>query len=143
MNAMHDLFPGDRALADGAIVLTAFALPVETQLLTALDGVVAGAPFRHLITPGGFRMSVAMTNCGTAGWVSDRTGYRYDAIDPDSGRQWPSMPPAFADLAARAATQAGYDGFSADAGLINRFQPGRRLSLHQDRNDRDVGAPIV
>jgi alkylated DNA repair protein (DNA oxidative demethylase) len=143
MNAMHDLFPGDRALADGAIVLTAFALPVETQLLTALDGVVAGAPFRHLITPGGFRMSVAMTNCGTAGWVSDRTGYRYDAIDPDSGRQWPSMPPAFADLAARAATQAGYDGFSADACLINRYQPGSRLSLHQDRNERDFGAPIV
>jgi alkylated DNA repair protein (DNA oxidative demethylase) len=84
-----------------------------------------------------------MTNCGTAGWVSDRTGYRYDAIDPDSGRQWPSMPPAFADLAARAATQAGYDGFSADACLINRYQPGSRLSLHQDRNERDFGAPIV
>jgi DNA oxidative demethylase len=143
MNAMHDLFPGDRALADGAIVLTAFALPVETQLLTALDGVVAGAPFRHLITPGGFRMSVAMTNCGTAGWVSDRTGYRYDAIDPDSGRRWPAMPPVFADLATRSAERVGFGGFAADACLINRYAPGSRLSLHQDRNERDYEAPIV
>ena len=143
MNAMHDLFPGDRPLTDGATVLTAFALPVETELLAALDGVVAGAPFRHLITPGGFRMSVAMTNCGAAGWVSDRTGYRYDSIDPDSGRQWPSMPIIFADLATRAAKQAGFGEFAADACLINRYEPGNRLSLHQDRNERDFGAPIV
>jgi DNA oxidative demethylase len=143
MNAMHDLFPGDRPLADGAMVLASFALPVETELLAALDGVVAGAPFRHLITPGGFRMSVAMTNCGTAGWVSDRTGYRYDAIDPDSGRRWPSMPPVFADLAMRAAKQAGFGEFAADACLINRYEPGSRLSLHQDRNELDFSAPIV
>jgi DNA oxidative demethylase len=143
MNAMHDLFPGDRPLAEGAMVLAGFALPVETELLAALDGVVAGAPFRHLITPGGFRMSVAMTNCGTAGWVSDRTGYRYDAIDPDSGRRWPSMPPVFADLAMRAAKQAGFGEFAADACLINRYEPGSRLSLHQDRNELDFSAPIV
>jgi DNA oxidative demethylase len=143
MNAMHDLFPGDRPLAEGAMVLAGFALPVEAELLAALDGVVAGAPFRHLITPGGFRMSVAMTNCGTAGWVSDRTGYRYDAIDPDSGRRWPSMPPVFADLAMRAAKQAGFGEFAADACLINRYEPGSRLSLHQDRNELDFSAPIV
>jgi alkylated DNA repair protein (DNA oxidative demethylase) len=143
MNAMHDLFPGDRSLADGARVLAGFALAVETELLGALDGVVAGAPFRHLVTPGGFRMSVAMTNCGAAGWVSDRTGYRYDAIDPDSGRRWPSMPPVFADLATRAAEQVGFSGFIADACLINRYDPGSRLSLHQDRNERDFSAPIV
>jgi alkylated DNA repair protein (DNA oxidative demethylase) len=143
MNAMDDLFPGDRVLGDGAMVLARFAQPVEAALLEALDDIVAAAPFRHLITPGGFRMSVAMTNCGDVGWVSDRTGYRYDAIDPDRGRRWPAMPPVFADLATRAADRAGFAGFAADACLINRYDPGSRLSLHQDRNERDYGAPIV
>jgi alkylated DNA repair protein (DNA oxidative demethylase) len=96
-----------------------------------------------MVTPGGFRMSVAMTNCGDAGWVSDRSGYRYDAIDPDSGKRWPAMPPVFADLAARAAGRAGFDGFATDACLINCYEPGARLSLHQDRNERDFDAPIV
>src|SRR3546814_6541369 len=96
-----------------------------------------------MITPGGFRMSVAMTNCGTAGWVSDRRGYHYDPVDPESGAPWPAMPEAFADLAARAAAAAGFDGFVPDACLINRYEPGARLSLHQDRNERDFGAPIV
>jgi alkylated DNA repair protein (DNA oxidative demethylase) len=143
MDAMDDLFPGDRVLGDGAMVLAGFARPVDAALLAALDDIVAVAPFRHLITPGGFRMSVAMTNCGAAGWVSDRTGYRYDAIDPASGRRWPAMPPVFADLATRAAERAGFGGFVADACLINRYDPGSRLSLHQDRNERDYTAPIV
>src|SRR3984885_14423952 len=140
MNVTHDLFSEDRVLGAGALLLAGFALPDEAALLTALDEVVAVAPFRHLVTPGGFRMSVAMTNCGEAGWVSDRTGYRYDAIDPDTGRRWPAMPPVFADLASRAAERAGYDGFLADACLINRYDPGSRLTLHQDRNERDYGA---
>jgi DNA oxidative demethylase len=148
MNTMLDLFPADRELGNrvlrtGAMLLAGFALPVETELLAALGEVVGGAPFRHLITPGGFRMSVAMTNCGEAGWVSDRSGYRYDAVDPDTRRRWPAMPPVFADLATRAAEQAGFRGFVADACLINRYAPGSRLSLHQDRNERDFGAPIV
>ena len=125
------------------MLLAGFARPMQTELLAALDSVVAAAPFRHLITPGGFRMSVAMTNCGDVGWVSDRTGYRYDAIDPASGRRWPAMPPVFADLASRAAEQAGFGGFAADACLVNRYDPGSRLSLHQDRNERDFAAPIV
>jgi alkylated DNA repair protein (DNA oxidative demethylase) len=140
---MDDPFSEDRALGDGAVLLAGFAHPMQTQLLAALDGVVAAAPFRHLITPGGFRMSVAMTNCGDVGWVSDRTGYRYDPIDPDSGRRWPAMPRVFADLAARAAEHAGFGKFTADACLVNRYDPGSRLSLHQDRNERDFAAPIV
>ncbi len=140
---MADLFSGDRELADGAMLLAGAALSTEDEVLAALQDVVAAAPFRHLITPGGYRMSVAMTNCGDAGWVSDRTGYRYDAVDPQTGRRWPRIPAVFADLAGRAAARAGFAGFVADACLINRYEPGSRLSLHQDRNERDFSAPIV
>jgi DNA oxidative demethylase len=130
-------------LAPGAVLLRGFALGLEKELRKALDRIVAEAPFRHMVTPGGFRMSVAMTNCGDFGWITDRRGYRYDPLDPDSGRPWPKMPPAFLDLAERAATAAGYPGFVPDACLINRYEPGARLSLHQDRNEKDFGAPIV
>src|SRR5580692_7754877 len=134
----RELFDGsaiDRrheGLAPGACLLHGFAHDQGPALVAAIDDIVAAAPFRHLITPGGFRMSVAMTNCGEAGWVSDRSGYRYDAIDPDTGRQWPAMPPVFADLATRAAERAGFGVFRADACLINRYDPGSRLTLHQD-----------
>lgn len=141
-----DLFeaaPRDLSLADGAVLLGDFALPVKTPLIAALDQVVAAASFRWMVTPGGHTMSVAMTNCGAAGWVSDRTGYRYDPIDPQSNSRWPGMPGVFADLATRAAATAGFDGFAPDACLINRYAPGARLSLHQDRDERDFGAPIV
>jgi alkylated DNA repair protein (DNA oxidative demethylase) len=96
-----------------------------------------------MVTPGGHRMSVAMTNCGNFGWITDRTGYRYDRIDPNSGMSWPAMPPSFRELACHAATQAGFDGFSPDACLINRYQPGARMSLHQDKDEGDFDAPIV
>jgi alkylated DNA repair protein (DNA oxidative demethylase) len=141
-----DLFetvPRRLKLAEGAVLLGGFARAVEAPLLAALDQVAAAAPFRHMVTPGGHRMSVAMTNCGAAGWVADRGGYRYDAFDPESGLRWPEMPGAFAELAARAAAEAGFDGFAPDACLINRYEPGAKLSLHQDRNERDLGAPIV
>lgn len=130
-------------LGPGAVVLRGFAKPVARQLLAAVEVVAAQAPFRHMITPGGFRMSVAMTNCGALGWVSDRDGYRYDAVDPRSGRAWPPMPAAFLRLAADAATRAGFAHFVPDACLINRYEPGAKLSLHQDRDERDFGAPIV
>ncbi len=133
----------DFPLAESAVLLGGFALPMEVPLLAALDAVATEAPFRHMVTPGGFTMSVAMTNCGAAGWVTDRRGYRYDAIDPESSRPWPAMPAAFDDLARRAAEAAGYDGFAPDACLINCYEPGARLSLHQDKNERDLGAPIV
>lgn len=131
------------AIADGAVLLGGFAEPLAEDLVEAIGRVAASAPFRHPVTPGGYRMSVAMTNCGTAGWVSDRTGYRYTATDPETGRPWPAMPPLIADLAARAAAAAGFDAYAADACLINRYAPGSRLSLHQDRNERDAAMPIV
>lgn len=130
-------------LADGATVLRGFATDDAPCLLEALRAIIAAAPFRRMITPGGQQMSVAMTNCGSVGWVSDRSGYRYDAIDPASGRPWPTMPPVFTTLASRAAAEAGFAGFEPDACLVNRYAPGTRLSLHQDRNERDYTQPIV
>jgi alkylated DNA repair protein (DNA oxidative demethylase) len=130
-------------LGPGAVLLRGFCLDIEKELLVALRRVVAAARFRHMVTPGGYAMSVAMTNCGTAGWVTDRAGYRYAAEDPESGRPWPAMPPVFRDLAARAAAAAGFPDFAPDSCLINRYEPGAKLSLHQDRNERDFAAPIV
>jgi alkylated DNA repair protein (DNA oxidative demethylase) len=130
-------------LGPGAVLLRGFATPDEAALLADLQDVIARAPLRHLVTPGGYRMSVAMTNCGALGWVSDRTGYRYDAIDPQSGKPWPRLPASFLRLAADAAAHAGFDRFVPDACLVNRYAPGARLSLHQDRNERDLRAPIV
>jgi alkylated DNA repair protein (DNA oxidative demethylase) len=135
--------PGKKELAPDAFVLRGFALPREEVLLGALREIAAEAPFRHMVTPGGFHMSVGMTNCGSLGWITDRTGYRYDAIDPESGRQWPPMPECFLELAKDAAEEAGFPGFLPDACLINRYEPGARLSLHQDKDERDFGHPIV
>jgi DNA oxidative demethylase len=129
-------------LGPGAVVLRGFAAN-ETALLSDLEALAARAPFRHMVTPGGYRMSVAMTNCGELGWVSDRSGYRYDLRDPESGRPWPRMPQSFRALAGRAAAEAGFDAFVPDACLVNRYAPGSRLTLHQDRNERDFRAPIV
>ena len=135
--------PRQQQLETGAVVLRGWALPQASALLGALRAVVARVPFRHMMTPGGFRMSVAMTNCGALGWVSDTSGYRYSAVDPDSGQPWAPMPETFFVLAREAAAQAGFPGFAPDACLVNRYEPGARLSLHQDRNERDLDAPIV
>jgi alkylated DNA repair protein (DNA oxidative demethylase) len=147
---MLDLFEGmddvdlrREEIATGAIVLRRAAASRATLLLAAVDDVVARAPWRQMVTPGGYRMSVSMTNCGSAGWVTDRTGYRYDAIDPLSGRPWPVMPASFLELASQSASEAGFASFQPDACLINRYEPGTRLSLHQDRNEVDFEAPIV
>ena len=142
-DAFDDAEPAVEPLADGAVVLRGFARSMQEALLADLREVIAAAPLRHLITPGGLRMSVAMTNCGALGWVSDRRGYRYDAIDLDSGLPWPAMPASFRSIAAQAAARAGFDHFAPDACLINRYRPGAKLSLHQDRDEHDLRAPIV
>jgi DNA oxidative demethylase len=147
---MNDLFgatesppPPRETMADGAVLLRGLALPWEAELLASLDIATQAAPFRHMTTPGGFVMSVAMTNCGTAGWVTDRTGYRYDRHDPETGKAWPVLPLSFLTLAANAAEEAGYHRFVPDSCLINRYEPGARLSPHQDKNERDLASPIV
>lgn len=136
-------FEAPEPIAPGAVLLRGFALDQAEALIQATQQVIAAAPLRHLITPGGRAMSVGMTNCGALGWVSDRTGYRYSSTDLISGQPWPPMPACFADLALRAAAEAGFDNFMPDACLINRYEPGARLSLHQDRDESDLGAPIV
>jgi DNA oxidative demethylase len=140
-----ELFARDpiEAIVPGAMVLRGFAGDEATALLRAVEHIAAAAPFRQMETPGGFRMSVAMTNCGSAGWITDRRGYRYAANDPVSGVPWPAMPSIFRDLAARAAAAAGFNAFVPDACLINRYEPGARMSLHQDKNERDETQPIV
>ena len=145
---MSDLFAADTAgtrteLAAQACVLHGFALAFEGALLASIETITVNAPFRHLVTPGGYVMQVAMTNCGRLGWVSDRRGYRYAGQDPQTGLPWPALPPVFLELAAQAAQTAGFDGYVPDACLINRYAPGTRLSLHQDRDEDDRVAPIV
>ena len=132
------------SLGPGSVVLRGFALDEVPDLLAAIDLVVAQAPFRHMVTPGGLAMSVAMSNCGALGWVSDAlSGYRYQACDPASGKPWPAMPPILRQLAVAAAAQGGYPGFDPDACLINRYVPGARMTLHQDKDEADYSWPIV
>jgi len=142
-DSVPDARPPQQAMAEGAVLLRGFAKPFEAELIADLRAVVAQAPFRHMFTPGGHRMSVAMTNCGGLGWVTDPGGYRYDPNDPQSARPWPAMPASFRALAGQAADQAGFRSFTPEACLINRYQPGARMSLHQDKDETDFGAPIV
>ena len=147
---MADLFdtvpdqrPPREQMADGAVLLRGFARCVDTQLISDVREIVAQAPFRQMQTPGGHQMSVAMTNCGDVGWVTDRSGYRYDPVDPATGQSWPAMPTSFVQLAAEAAAAGGFADFAPDACLINRYDPGARMSLHQDRDEKGFAAPIV
>lgn len=130
-------------LAPGALLLRGFALDTVDELLSGIAAIQAHAPLRQMHTPGGLRMNVAMSNCGPLGWVSDAAGYRYQPTDPLSGMPWPALPAAFAGLATRAAAAAGFKDFCPDACLVNRYEPGTALSLHQDKNERDFSQPIV
>jgi alkylated DNA repair protein (DNA oxidative demethylase) len=145
---MHPLFPDPdgpsmQPLAEGAVLLRGRLVEEAPALLEAIAAVAAEAPFRHLVTPGGFRMSVAMTNCGAHGWVSDPRGYRYVRHDPVRTCAWPPMPTLLRSVAVSAAADAGYPQFEPDACLINRYEPGARLALHQDRDERALDQPIV
>lgn len=140
---MDDAAPTEVQLGPGAVLLRGFAGSEAAALLAALRQVVAQAPFRHMVTPGGHQMSVAMTNCGAFGWITDRRGYRYESRDPETGLPWPAMPEVFLQLAGTAAARGGFDGFVPDACLINRYDPGAKMSLHQDRNEWDFDYPIV
>ncbi|WP_095143524.1 DNA oxidative demethylase AlkB [Pseudomonas sp. Irchel s3b6] len=145
-----DLFAGEdrqpartEQIGEQSFVLRGFALPWAARLLTALEPVLQRAPFRNMVTPGGFTMSVALSSCGTLGWTTDRSGYRYTCLDPLSDQPWPEMPAVFRELAHAAAMAAGFSDFMPDACLINRYLPGAKMSLHQDKDERSYDAPIV
>ena len=141
----RDLFASDapQALAAATFMLAGFALARQDILWRDIQAILRRSPLRHMQTPGGFTMSVAMSNCGQLGWISDRKGYRYSTIDPQTNEAWPAMPPAMQKLATEAAALCGFEGFLPDACLINRYAPGTRMSLHQDKNEVDYSAPIV
>ncbi|MBU6957252.1 DNA oxidative demethylase AlkB [Pseudomonas sp. CVAP len=130
-------------IGEQSFVLRGFALPWVVQLLPALEKILLAAPFRQMVTPGGFTMSVGLSSCGTLGWTTDRSGYRYTRIDPVSGQPWPAMPEVFRELAQAAARAAGFHHFEPDACLINRYLPGAKMSLHQDKDERSYDPPIV
>lgn len=146
---MNDLFAGlepqaaRKDMTEGAVLMRARALPQADQLLADIQRISSLAPFRHMVTPGGFAMSVAMTNCGTYGWITDRRGYRYEEQDPLTGRDWSPMPQSFLSLATTAAEEAGYPDFLPNACLINRYEPGAKMALHQDKDEKDFSMPIV
>ncbi|MHC8306139.1 DNA oxidative demethylase AlkB [Pseudomonas sp. PB3P13] len=135
--------PRHEKIGEQSCVLRGFALPWLERLLPALETVLTSAPLRQMITPGGFTMSAAMSSCGTWGWTTDRRGYRYTREDPQTGRSWPAMPEAFMQLAQAAAREAGFADFLPDACLINRYVPGAKMSLHQDKDETSYAAPIV
>lgn len=137
------LFTGPREIAPGAVLLPGFALSAGMAVRDGIWAITKDAPFRRMATPGGFPMSVSMTNCGPLGWVTDRSGYRYSAADPETGRPWPGMPESFRSLAVAAAGAAGFAGFAPDACLINRYAPGAKMSPHVDKDERDFEQPIV
>ncbi|AIX73105.1 MAG: DNA oxidative demethylase AlkB [Mixta calida] len=144
---MLDLFsdeaPWSEPLAEGAMILRRRAHAQGEMLLALIEQLAQQNPFQHRITPGGHRMSVAMTNCGDLGWSSDARGYQYSGEDNLTGRRWPPMPEAFRALALAAAQEAGFKHFQPDACLINRYEPGAKLSLHQDKDEKDLRQPIV
>ena len=148
-SAVGDLFAdavlgdGMERLSEGAVLLRRLARAEVGDLVAAVETIAAISPFRHMVTPGGFRMSVAMTSCGAVGWITDRSGYRYSPLDPATGAPWPAMPTLFRSLAARAAAFGGFAEFVPDACLINRYKPETKLSLHRDEDERDLGSPVV
>jgi alkylated DNA repair protein (DNA oxidative demethylase) len=144
---MLDLFadetPWQEPLAEGAVILRRFARANAAALIEQIGKVSQLSPFRQMVTPGGYTMSVAMTNCGARGWTTNQHGYLYSPDDPLTGRPWPPMPQPFRELADAASTAAGYPGFKPDACLINRYAPGAKLSLHQDKDEPNLQQPIV
>ena len=135
--------PRTEQIGEQSWVLHGFALPLIEQILPALDAILAVAPLRHMVTPGGFSMSVGTSSCGALGWITDRHGYRYSSVDPLSDLPWPAMPQVFSTLAQSAAVRAGFTDFNADSCLINRYLPGAKMSLHQDKDEKSYSAPIV
>ena len=143
MDLFENVQPNKLQITKHTYLLKSYALANEKTLLMDMLQIVNQAPLRQMVTKMGFVMSAAMTNCGALGWVSDRQGYRYDMQDPTTNRLWPLMPVSFQQLAVLAAAEAGFDDFQPDACLINQYQVGAGMGLHQDKNELDFNQPIV
>ncbi len=145
---MQDLFTEQNRerpeqLGPGSYLFRGYASAVAGPLIDHIQRIAEAAPFRRMKTPGGRQMSVAMTGCGAYSWITDASGYRYSAEDPETGKPWPAMPVLFMTLARDIAQRAGYEGFEPDVCLINRYPPGTRMGLHQDRDEQDFRWPVV
>ena len=143
MDLFKSIAAAKQEILPDVYLLSAFVAANETAILQDLNAVLARAPLRHMMTKMGFAMSAAMSNCGDLGWLSDRKGYRYDAVDPLSGLIWPTMPASFFKLANLASANAGFADFLPDACLINQYKVGASMGLHQDKNELDFNQPIV
>lgn len=132
-----------KPIANESYILPGFASAKTNTLLTAIEGVIQVAPLRQMHTPGGFKMAAQLTNCGKYGWVTDRHGYRYQTTDPETDLSWPTMPELIHQLALEAASACGFEHFKPDVCLINCYQPGAGMGLHQDKDEKDFSAPIV
>lgn len=143
MDLFENSLPSTQQILPQVWLLKNYIAQNETAILRDTAYLIAQAPLRHMMTPMGFAMSAAMTNCGDLGWVSDRKGYRYDALDTTTGKPWPAMPDSFKLLAKKAAQAAGFNDFAPDACLINRYKIGASMGLHQDKNEVDFSQPIV
>lgn len=140
---MVDIAINRETIGKQAYLLRGFALRFADEVVAELENIKRISPFRRMVTPGGFTMSVEMTNCGALGWTTDKRGYRYSPIDPLTNEPWPPMPASFLILARESADAAGFDDFVPDACLVNRYVPGARLSLHQDKDEKDFSQPVV
>ena len=111
----------------------------QKALAETVLGVLEAFPAAHYVTPGGKAMSVAMSNLGPLGWVSDARGYRYQATHPATGRPWPAIPQVLLDLWARHADAE----VPPDACLVNLYRGTARMGLHQDRDEADLRFPVL
>jgi alkylated DNA repair protein (DNA oxidative demethylase) len=143
MDLFNELTPNCQEIAKDTFLLRGFALTNEVKILADLAAIISQSPLRHMMTPMGFAMSAAMTNCGDLGWISNSNGYRYDALDPQTRKPWPAMPISFLELAQNAAIEAGFNDFKPDACLVNQYKVGASMGLHQDKNELDFTQPIV
>ncbi len=128
-------------MMDGLKYLPGFLNPkAQEELVARLHDVVSAAPlFTPVMPRTGKAFSVRMTNIGPLGWVSDRTGYRYQANHPELGTPWPEFPESIMDLWNRVSDYA----HPPEACLVNYYKGSAKMGLHQDRDEEDFAAPVV
>lgn len=143
MDLFDDQLPKKTRIAEGAYWLRGHALPAADLLWAELRKHFATYPPQQMFTPMGYKMSVRSTSMGDAAWVGTKKGYGYASIDTAINQALPPLPSTFLSLANHAATEAGYNDFTPDSCLINCYDIGSKMGLHQDKDERDFNQPIV